>query len=126
MEQVSEGWSAGEIPLQGGKMVRLMERIPVQPPAMAGNSANTTAAATSAAKKVSKVLDPVAWRLDSQTGQLLTRQKAIVKKFKLPTNLGTARIQQLRPPQIADPKKPVRQAYGFAIVGDKIVVVKGA
>jgi len=31
----------------------------------------------------------------------------------------------MSPLQIADSKKPVRQAYGFAIVGDKVVVTKG-
>lgn len=80
---------------------------------MAGNSANAAAAATSAVKV--SILDPVTWPLDSQVEQRLAQRKAVMKKLKLPTDLETARISEMSPLQIADSKKPVRQAYGFAI-----------
>ena len=48
-----------------------------------------------------------------------------MREFKLPTELETALISEVAPLRIADRKKPAGQAYGFAIVGDKIVVAKG-
>ena len=126
-EEIGVGTGVGRMarwrnPAPGGRDGKVDGEV--SSPAMAGNSANAAAAATSAAKKVS-ILDPVAWPLDSQTEQLLARRKAVIKKFKLPTDLETARISQLSPLQIADSKKLVKQAYGFAIVGDKVVVAKG-
>jgi len=49
-----------------------------------------------------------------------------MKKFKLPAELEAGRISELTPLQVADSKNPSGWAYGFAWVGEKVVLVKGA
>lgn len=77
----------------------------------------------------------IKYETDYSTAQILTKRLKAYEKYKLPKELGTARVSLLAPltfhadqntstnnPSLA----PNGQCYGFAFVDGEIMVAKGA